>query len=68
MVLEEDLQELKGGPVVRLLIPAPQHDVVDGARADNSSWAFRVRHPVTLVHLGQNVPDLDTCGRNKLID
>ena len=51
VVFQEALQVLKGGPLLGVLPPAGQHEVVEGLRA--LSWTG---HPVTTLHLVQHLP------------
>lgn len=51
VVFQEALQVLKGGPLLGVLPPAGQHEVVEGLRA--LSWTG---HPVTTLNLVQHLP------------
>lgn len=51
VILQEALQVLEGGPLLGLLPPAGQHQLVHGFGA-----LGRARHPVATLHLVQHLP------------
>lgn len=51
VVLQEGLEVLEGGPLVRLLLPADPHHLVQGVGAARGAG-----HPVAALHLLQNLP------------
>lgn len=58
VVFQEALQVLECGPLLSVLPPAGEHEVMEGVRA-----LSRTRHPVTTFHLVQHLPIHHAWGR-----
>lgn len=56
VVLQKGLQILKGGPLLRVLLPALHHQLVQRRGA-----VLRARHPVAPLHLLQHLPVIHAC-------